>query len=319
MNARELTKALEGRWAGNSGSAKCPAHDDRTPSLSIHDDDGRLLTYCHAGCSPEAVWAALHDRGIIQRAETQRAPRQTGGRRNSRHNRARSAPAPAPTERSAIDIWRAAKAAKGSIIEDYLLARGLTGPIPPTIRCHSALLHPDINQHLPAMVAAVCNVEGKVTGIQRTFLTLTGNKAPLRRPKMALGTIRGGAVRLGPTTDRVWITEGVEDGLAVIQMMRETAWAVLGTAGFKSVEIPASIREVVLAPDGDEAGQVVIREASKRFAGPGRDVRTIKLPPGKDWCNLLDDYEERAAILEFDLELARTDAEAATRREIIDG
>ena len=32
--------------------ARCPAHDDSTPSLSIKDgDNGRILVYCHGGCS----------------------------------------------------------------------------------------------------------------------------------------------------------------------------------------------------------------------------------------------------------------------------
>jgi AAA domain/Transcriptional regulator, AbiEi antitoxin len=34
-----------------NGSARCPAHDDHHPSLSVHEgDDGRALVYCHAGC-----------------------------------------------------------------------------------------------------------------------------------------------------------------------------------------------------------------------------------------------------------------------------
>jgi hypothetical protein len=35
MNAECLTKALGGRWSGSSGEARCPAHEDKTPSLSI--------------------------------------------------------------------------------------------------------------------------------------------------------------------------------------------------------------------------------------------------------------------------------------------
>jgi putative DNA primase/helicase len=36
--------------------ARCPAHPDRTPSLSIREgDDGRILVYCHAGCSTKSV------------------------------------------------------------------------------------------------------------------------------------------------------------------------------------------------------------------------------------------------------------------------
>jgi hypothetical protein len=36
------------------GKARCPAHDDRTPSLSVSEsEDGRALIYCHAGCDLE--------------------------------------------------------------------------------------------------------------------------------------------------------------------------------------------------------------------------------------------------------------------------
>jgi hypothetical protein len=42
MTARSLTKALGGRWHGSYGTACCPAHDDRRPSLSVSDGpDGR--------------------------------------------------------------------------------------------------------------------------------------------------------------------------------------------------------------------------------------------------------------------------------------
>ncbi len=132
-------------------------------------------------------------------------------------------------------------------------------------------------------------------------------------------TLRGGAVRLAPTTDRVWLTEGVEDGLAVMQMMGEPAWAVLGTSGFKSVQMPDHIRQVILAPDGDDAGQAVLEDAARRLAGQGREVRVAKLPAGKDWCDVLDEFEERAGILEFDFEEIRPEAEAPARSEAIHG
>ncbi len=94
---------------------------------------------------------------------------------------------------------------------------------------------------------------------------------------------------------------------------------MLGTSGYKTVELPETIRTVILAPDGDEAGQAVIQETATRLAGQGREVRAAKLPAGKDWCDVLDDYEERAGILEFDLEIFRPDAEDLARREAIDG
>ncbi len=310
MNARALTAALQGKWSGSSGLAKCIGHDDRKPSLSISDgDNGRLLVRCHAGCEQDRVIAALKARGLWPEAPTSTTRRTT---------KVKPAPEPTPHHGHALKIWRSTRPAENTPVEQYLRSRGITISIPPTVRYHAALLHPDTGIHLPALVAAVADVERKITGVQRIFLTMDGRKAPLRRPKMALGTLRGGAVRLAPTAVRVWLTEGVEDGLALMQMMNEPAWAVLGTSGYKTVELPDHVQQVVLAPDGDDAGQGVIQEAAHRLAGQGREVRAAKLPSGKDWCDVLDEFEERAGILEFDFEEFRPDAETTARREAVD-
>jgi putative DNA primase/helicase len=48
------------RRTGAGWQARCPAHDDRTPSLSIsHGDDGRALLKCHSGCSFESIVSTL--------------------------------------------------------------------------------------------------------------------------------------------------------------------------------------------------------------------------------------------------------------------
>ncbi len=46
---------------GSGGyKARCPAHEDENPSLSVSEgDEGRVLLYCHAGCEIEAVLEAL--------------------------------------------------------------------------------------------------------------------------------------------------------------------------------------------------------------------------------------------------------------------
>ena len=59
MTAREIAIALGGRRAGNGWLARCPAHEDRSPSLSISDVDGRVLIHCHAGCKFEDIVAAV--------------------------------------------------------------------------------------------------------------------------------------------------------------------------------------------------------------------------------------------------------------------
>jgi putative DNA primase/helicase len=56
MTAQTIAEALGGRKAGSGWTAHCPAHEDRTPSLSIRDsDDGKVLVRCHAGCDQERV------------------------------------------------------------------------------------------------------------------------------------------------------------------------------------------------------------------------------------------------------------------------
>ena len=48
------------RRSGGGWVARCPAHEDRSPSLSVREGaDGRVLVYCHAGCRTEDVVAAI--------------------------------------------------------------------------------------------------------------------------------------------------------------------------------------------------------------------------------------------------------------------
>jgi len=56
-----LLSRLEGvRGRNGSWSARCPAHADRSPSLSVKAlDDGRILMHCFGGCGTDAVLGAL--------------------------------------------------------------------------------------------------------------------------------------------------------------------------------------------------------------------------------------------------------------------
>ena len=63
--ARLLAEALGGRWYGSYGRARCPAHVDDDPSLSLSDgEDGRVLVYCHGGCPQDVVIGELRKRGL---------------------------------------------------------------------------------------------------------------------------------------------------------------------------------------------------------------------------------------------------------------
>src|SRR6266436_5508784 len=71
MSADSLATALEARRSGSSWMAKCPAHDDRNPSLSIREVDGKVLLHCHAGCTQRDVIDALKARGLWQPERTE--------------------------------------------------------------------------------------------------------------------------------------------------------------------------------------------------------------------------------------------------------
>ena len=71
MTAVDIASALGGKRSGRSWMAKCPAHGERTPSLSIREANGKVLIHCFGGCSQTAVIDALRSRGLWQEAPRQ--------------------------------------------------------------------------------------------------------------------------------------------------------------------------------------------------------------------------------------------------------
>lgn len=74
-----VTAALKARGSKTDGTCwQCPAHEDGRPSLKVDAASGpdgeRVLVYCHAGCSPEAVVEAL---GLSMRDLFDNAPAQS--------------------------------------------------------------------------------------------------------------------------------------------------------------------------------------------------------------------------------------------------
>ena len=58
MTRPELLRLAEAR-DGRGTPVRCPAHDDRNPSLSLSmGEKGRILIKCHTGCSAESVVTA---------------------------------------------------------------------------------------------------------------------------------------------------------------------------------------------------------------------------------------------------------------------
>ena len=63
-SAGKIVKALNGRWGIGGAMCPCPAHRDRTPSLSITERSGKILLHCFAGCSRAAVISELQRLGF---------------------------------------------------------------------------------------------------------------------------------------------------------------------------------------------------------------------------------------------------------------
>jgi putative DNA primase/helicase len=211
VTAAETAAALGGHRAGRWWSCRCPAHDDRTPSLSLRDGDRGLIVRCWAGCDPRDVLAALRRLGLIAgRAEYQRPPAPTGS--DKRDNAAGRI---AWAQR----IWDAAREAPGSPVACYLAGRGIPIAPPASLRWAPALRRPDGSRG-PAMVARIDSIDGELIGVQRTWLACDDSRTWRRLDRAMLGRASGGAVRLAAAAETLMIGEGIETCLAA---MRATA------------------------------------------------------------------------------------------------
>ena len=56
---RSLVRRLGGTWSGDTAMCACPAHADKTPSLSIRQGDRGILVTRHAGCDASDVLREL--------------------------------------------------------------------------------------------------------------------------------------------------------------------------------------------------------------------------------------------------------------------
>lgn len=161
--------------------ARCPAHGDRIPSLSICDaDDGKVLVRCHAGCEQGQVIAALQSRGLWEakshRRFIQPTPHAVTPYQLDRDDTKRI--------EAALVIWQTAIPAGGTPVETYLASRGLHLQLPTTLRFHAGLKHSS-GGIWPAMVALVTRgADDLPLAIHRTYLARGGGgKAPSIRRK----------------------------------------------------------------------------------------------------------------------------------------
>jgi putative DNA primase/helicase len=286
MTAETIAKTLGGHRAGATWMARCPAHDDSSPSLAISTGkNGKVLVRCHAGCDQRDVIAALIERGLWD--ATGKRPGCIARKHRKNLEREPDPDAKARTK-AALAIWRASQDIAGSLAETYLRTRGIALSPLPSLRFHPGLKHAS-GGVWPAMVALVGDGEtGEALAVHRTFLARDGQgKAPVDPPKMMLGPCRGGVVRLGEPGDVLMVGEGIETCLAAMQATRKPAWAALSTSGLRSLDLPRATAKVIVLADGDEPGEAAAQLCARRWQREGRSVRIARPPSGMDFNDLL--------------------------------
>lgn len=199
-------------------------------------------------------------------------------------------------------IWREADAIKhgnGTLTEQYLRKRVFDTVMPDDVRHHAALTYfSDEKKPLgefPTMVALVRDVEGKVVGMHRTYLSKQRiDKSSVDKPKkvMACGPLNGAAVRLLPMKDNgiIGVAEGIETALAAHSLFGNPVWAALNANGVETFEPPPGTRLVVVYGDNDRSatGQVAAYRLKQRMFLAGVPC-LVELPKQEDtdWADVL--------------------------------
>lgn len=198
----------------------------------------------------------------------------------------------AERERRARDVWDHALPPAATPVALYLASRGLSG-----LEASSSLLYGPRVSHpqgggvrLPAMVAAIRDAHGALTGVHRTFLTLTGSKADADPVKASMGVVAGAAVRLHPhdANRPLVIGEGIETAASAGLLLQAPAWAAVAAGNLeRSLILPDEVRDVVIAADPDEVGERAAQAAAERWQGDGRNVRIARVTGEGDWNDAL--------------------------------
>jgi hypothetical protein len=181
-------------------------------------------------------------------------------------------------------IWRCSGTVLGSPAASYLNTRCI-GHLQDCsdLRYRADCPHPSGTKErpvrVPALVAAVRDVEGRFAGIYRIFLQSDGSgRAEVEPQEASLGFVRGGAVRLASleqvlAAGAMVIAVGIETATSAGLLLGLPAWAGMSSSNFgRRLVLPTSIRKVMVAADRDAAGIYEAEQAVARLKREGREV-----------------------------------------------
>jgi hypothetical protein len=193
-----------------------------------------------------------------------------------------SSSASAGSPESARRLFAMSRPIPGTIVETYLRQRGITALHgTANLRFHPSCYYrpdPDSQTEIwPAMIAAVTDLGGTITGSHRTWLDPAGHdKAPIDTPRRAMGHLLGNAVRFGVAHDVMAAGEGIETMLSLRCVMPIMPMvAALSAAHLAAILFPATLRRLYIARDDDPAGDGAVASLIDRSREAGIEAITL--------------------------------------------
>ncbi|MER9274543.1 toprim domain-containing protein [Mesorhizobium sp. M0643] len=168
----------------------------------------------------------------------------------------------------------------GTLAERYLAGRGiLLSAHERAVRFHPGCYCRDLvtgeTQTLPALIAAVTSLDGRITGLQRTWLDPSGQgKAQLADPRRSLGNLLGNGIWLGhqpgAPVSVMAAGEGFETMASLKVVMPALPVAAATSANhLAGLTFPLGCRRLYIAADADAAGRHGIERLSQRAGQAG--------------------------------------------------
>jgi Toprim domain len=190
--------------------------------------------------------------------------------------RPRLASVPSGSPESARRLFAMSKPIAGTVAETYLRGRGITDlhgvdSLRFHPRCYYRSEADAATEIWPAMIAAVTDLQGRITGAHRTWLDPSGrDKAPVDTPRRAMGHLLGHAVRFGPAGDVMAAGEGIETMLSLRCVISSMAMvAALSAAHLGAILFPATLRRLYIVRDDDRAGDGAVAGLLDRAQSAG--------------------------------------------------
>ena len=192
--------------------------------------------------------------------------------------------APAGSPEAARRLFAMSRPITGTIVESYLRKRSITALHgTASLRFHPRCYYrPDEHsptETWPAMIASVTDLDGRITGVHRTWLSPEGSgKAPIDTPRRAMGDLLGHAVRFGTANDVIAAGEGIETILSLRMTLSNLPMtAALSAAHLAAILFPATLRRLYIARDNDPAGDAARDSLVERAQAAG--IEAIVLSP----------------------------------------